>query len=632
MTTLNGHESTTHSSVYFLALAALGVVFGDIGTSPLYALRECFTGAHGMAVTPDNVIGIVSLIFWVTLILIVTVKYVFIVLKADNRGEGGILSLVTRIAHSVENKDTWKYTLLVVLGILGVSLLYGDGVITPAISVLSAVEGLTEVTPVLKPVVVPCALTVLVALFLFQSKGTARVGMLFGPIISLWFLVIGLLGIMAILHNPLILQALNPYRAVIFFVNNGWHSFFVLGAVFLVVTGAEVLYADLGHFGRGPIKLAWFTFVLPGLLLNYFGQGAYLLGAPENVENLFYRLAPSWFLYPLIALATLATVIASQAVISGAFSIIRQSVQLGFWPRVQIRHTSSQIIGQVYVPFINWALMIGVVCLILAFRESGKLAGAYGIAVSATMFITTTLIIYVARRFWSVSLVWLVPAAVFFLFIDLSFFLSNAVKVLSGGWVVLVIAVMVYVFMKTWINGRTVLSKNMDELMIDIPSFFNNVLKPSMVRVPGIAVFLSGNMNGVPRPLMHNLKHNKIVHEKTVILAVKTEDVPYVPFGERATVESFGNGVYRVVLSYGFSETPDVPVALSGINHPDFTFKPMQTTYFLGREAVVIANKRTLPVWQKKLFCFMSNNAINAAAFFHLPPNRVVEIGAQIEL
>jgi KUP system potassium uptake protein len=617
---------------YILALSALGVVFGDLGTSPLYALRQCFTGPHGLPATPDNVLGIVSLIFWVTLVLVVTVKYVFIVLRADNRGDGGIIALVTRIAHSVERKDTRQYALLMVLGIIGVALLYGDGIITPAISVLSAVEGLTEITPGLKPVVVPCTLAVLIALFLFQARGTARVGLLFGPILWIWFVVIGGLGALAVAGHPQILAALNPYYAAEFFIKNGGYSLVVLGSVFLVVTGAEVLFADLGHFGRKPIQLAWFGVVFPGLLLNYFGQGAYLLYAPDHIGNLFYRLVPSWFLYPLIILATLATVIASQAVISGAFSIARQSVLMGFWPRMQIRHTSSRIIGQVYVPFINWSLMVGVICLVLAFRESGKLAGAYGIAVSVDMLITTTLLIYVARRFWSASRWLLVPLAGLFLTIDTGFFLSNALKVPAGGWIVLVIAVALYSFMRTWIRGRTVLAQNIYDLYIDIPSFFKNSINPSLVRVPGTAVFLSGNTNGVPRPLMHNLKHNKIIHATTVILTVKTADVPAVPAENRAVVESFNHGIYRVVLSYGFSEMPNVPEALQNITRPGLEFDAMQTTYFLGRETVVFSKKRSLPKWQRSLFRFMSHNAMNAAEFFRLPPNRVVEIGAQIEL
>lgn len=623
---------SSKDTMFALTLGALGVVFGDIGTSPLYALRECFTGVHGFALTPVNILGAVSLVFWTTLILIVSVKYVLVVMRADNKGEGGILALMTLVTNIKGGLSQKYHALVVSLGILGAALLYGDGMITPAISVLSAVEGLNVATSVFKPFIVPIALVILIALFIAQSKGTAKVGALFGPILLLWFAVIGLLGLVAISRQPGILAALNPFYAVNFIITNGWHSFNALGSIFLAVTGAEVLYADLGHFGRKPIRRAWLRVVFPGLVLNYFGQGAFLLGAPQTAANLFYLIAPAWLLYPLVALATVATIIASQAVISGAFSLAGQGVQLGFWPRIQVRHTSASQIGQVYVPFINWGLLAGIILLILTFRESTNLAAAYGIAVSATMLITTVLMIFVARRLWTEPLPLLVPAAAVFLVLDGAFFCANIIKIKAGGWIVLVIALSIYLLMKTWIDGREILRKGLAAAAMDFELFLQEITPERPTRVPGIAVFLTANSKGVPSALLHNMKHNKILHERTVILSVKTEEVPYVDGTERVQVQAFGKGMYRILLRYGFSETPNIPVVLKNLHELDFRFEPMQTTYFLGRESLIVTHRHSLPTWRKKLFLFMSHNAQDATNFFRLPPNRVVELGLQMAL
>jgi KUP system potassium uptake protein len=614
-------------------LAALGVVFGDIGTSPLYALRECFAGAGGLPVTADNAIGTVSLILWVTLISIVSVKYVAFVMRADNRGEGGILALVTLVSQLKYRSKTNLVPYILLLGIVGAALLFSDGIITPAISVLSAVEGLNVATPMFGPYVVPLSLVILVALFMFQARGTARVGALFGPVILVWFSTMGVVGLASVVQHPGILAALNPYYAVTFLIHNGWRDFAVLGSIFLAVTGVEMLYADMGHFGKKPIRKAWFMVVLPGLVLNYLGQGAYLLGAPTSVENLFFRLAPEWFLYPLVILATLATIVASQAVISGAFSLARQSVQLGLWPRIQIRHTSDSTIGQVYVPFVNMCLLIGVVVLILVFKKSTNLASAYGIAVSADMLFTTGLMVALARYKWESKLWMLLPVAGFFICIDGAFFAANVIKITSGGWVVIAIAAALFILMKAWVDGREVLRKSIaaDSLPLDV--FLADVKDHLPLRVPGVAVFLSGNPSIVPRALLHNLKHNKVLHERTVILSVRNEESSHLLEQERVETGDLGNGIHRVLLRFGYSETPDIPRQLRRIDNLGFRFDPMQTTYFLGREALIVSNRsRGMMQWRKRLFWFLSHNAQSATNFFHLPVNRVVELGAQVEL
>ena len=613
-------------------VTALGIVFGDIGTSPLYALRECFAGHAHLPLTESNILGAVSVMLW-TLVMIVCVKYVMFVMRADNRGEGGILALialVTGAQHGGAGKKYYGYFIL--LGILGVALLYSDGILTPAITVLGAVEGLTEATPLFKPIIIPICLIILIALFLVQSGGTAKVGALFGPVLLIWFVTIGALGAASIVKHPEICAALNPLYALRFLFHNGLRDFTVLGSVFLSVTGAEMLFADMGHFGKRPIRTAWFAVVFPSLILNYLGQGAYLLTMPESAENLFYRIVPPWFLYPMVILSTSAAVIASQAVISGAYSLTRQGVQLGFWPRMQVRHTSASKIGQVYVPFVNWCLMVGVILLVLIFRKSGNLAAAYGIAVSIDMLITTLLITVIARSRWR-SPLWLVLiGAAVFLCIDGSFFLSNILKIRYGGWIVLVIAAVLGLLMKTWLDGREILRRNALADSLDLDLFVRDVQQNPLQRVPGTAVFLGGNPRGVPKALLHNLKHNKVLHEHTIILSVKTEEIPVVAPDRRVTIEYIGAGIYRLVASYGFSETANIPKLLESLQFADLKFEPLQTTYFLGREVLVVSHQSRMSVWRKKIFLFMSHNSLNATSFFRIPPNRVVELGSQIEL
>lgn len=614
-------------------IIALGVVFGDIGTSPLYALRECFSGTHAMPLEAVNVAGAVSLIFW-ALLLVVCIKYITIVMRADNKGEGGILALMTLASKIKPNSNGKYHAFVMIAGILGASLLFSDGMITPAISVLSAVEGLNVATSAFKDWIIPISIAVIVALFLFQSHGTAKVGTLFGPILLVWFSVMGLLGLNAIIKSPEILQALSPINAIRFFFHNGMQSFMVLGSVFLALTGAEVLYADLGHFGIRPIRQAWFFIVFPSLILNYLGQGAFLLTHLNHgsVENLFYRLSPTWALYPLVILATIATIIASQAVISGMFSLARQSVQLGLWPRLFIRHTSTETAGQVYVPFINWTLMLGVAFLILFFKHSGNLASAYGIAVSTDMIITTSLIILIARYQWNINKYLLIAMAVFLLMIDISFFCANIVKIKAGGWIVLVIAISLFTLIRTWMKGRIVLRNSIVERSMDLATFTKTIATESITRVKGIAVFLASNTSTVPGALLHNLKHNKVLHETTLMLSVTTEDIPVVAESARYSFVSYGHGIHAAIVRYGFSEIPNIPAILNKLNIPDLKFTEMNTTYFLGRETLVVVNNNRMASWRKRLFWFLSNNALNPSLYYQLPPNRVVELGTRSEL
>jgi KUP system potassium uptake protein len=614
-----------------LTLGALGIVFGDIGTSPLYALRECFSPAHGIGTDREMVLGVVSLLFW-ALTLVVCLKYVLIVLRADNKGEGGILALVSLVGRVIKNRNNGRTAAFIAgLGILGAALLYSDGIITPAISVLSAVEGLEVITPALKPYVVPLSIGVLICLFPFQAKGTSRVGRLFGPVIGLWFAILAVLGLASIVQRPGILAALNPLHALAFLVHEGGASFGVLGSVFLSLTGAEVLYADLGHFGAKPVKRAWFTLVYPALILNYLGQGALLLQHPDRVGNLFFQIAPAWATLPLVVLATAATIIASQAVISGSFSLASQSVQLGYWPRITVKHTSTETKGEVYVPFINAFLMVGTIGLVLAFRESGRLANAYGIAVSATMFITTCLMIVVARRIWRMKAWAIVPFAAVFLLMDTAFFLSNAAKIVTGGWIVVVIAAAMFVLMKTWMDGRTIFRNKMAIFRIEPSVFVESIKLNPPARMPGCAVFLTGDPNGVPRALLHNLKHNRILHKLTIILSVQNRDVPFVDEADKVVKTDLRQGMWHVVLSYGFSEIPDIP---AGLAHVDLKgLDPQTATYFVGRETLIVRRDgKGMASWRKRIYTFMFGNALNATDYFHLPPNNVVEIGSQTEL
>src|SRR5688572_19757720 len=616
---------------YILTLTALGVVYGDIGTSPLYAFKECFGPHYGLLPTRTNVLGILSLIVW-ALILIISTKYLLFVMRADNRGEGGILALTALILPRDRTLRRRRY--LLAFGLFGAALLYGDGIITPAISVLSAVEGLQEVTPFFQPYVVPITVVILIGLFLFQKRGTGSVGVIFGPIVLVWFIVLGILGIRQIVRAPEVLQSINPLLAVQFFLHNGWHGFLVLGSEFLVVTGGEALYADMGHFGRKPIRLAWFTVVLPGLLLNYMGQGALQLATPGDhlTGHPFFSLAPRWALLPLVILATAATVIASQAVISGAFSLTRQAVQLGYTPRVQINHTSEQEIGQIYIPSVNWWLMIATIALVISFRNASNLAAAYGVAVTTTMVVTTILFYVVARERWRWSLLHILPIAAFFLIIDFAFFSANILKLPQGGWVPLGLAALIYVLMDTWKRGRAILSQRLRERSMPIDLFLQDVAKHPERRVDGIAVFMTGSPVGIPPALLHNLKHNRVVHKTVVLLTVTTEEIPHVDAVDRIDVEDLSEGFYRVVAHYGFMDDPNIDEMLAALRSKELDLPAMDTSYYLGRDTLLTTPRPGMSRWRKTLFNVMSRNASTPTAFFGLPPNRVVELGAQIEL
>ncbi len=613
-----------------LTLGAMGVVFGDIGTSPLYALRECFTGHHPIPPTPGNVLGILSLIFW-ALVLTISIKYLAIVLRADNRGEGGILALMA-LLRPPSTAGVSRHVVLVALGLFGAALLYGDSIITPAITVLSAVEGLEIVTPAFKPYILPIVILILVVLFAIQRKGTAGVGAVFGPVMLVWFVVLACLGLVHIFDAPRVLWAVNPLHGVRFFAENGMTGFLLLGSVFLVVTGGEALYADMGHFGAKPIRVGWFAFVLPSLLLNYFGQGALLLTNPSAAANPLFGLAPKWGLLPLVLMATAASVIASQAVISGAFSLTRQAIQLGYMPRLRIDHTSEKEIGQIYLPSINWALAVACIWLVLAFRSSGALAAAYGVAVTTTMGITTILLYVYAREAWKVSRAVALPIAVAILTIDLAFFGANIVKIGHGGWVPLAIALFVYTIMTTWKRGRQILSARLREASLPVDVFLQDVEKRPPTRVKGTAVFMDRIPEGIPPPLLHNLKHNKILHERVVFLTVVTDEVPRLKEKERSRLEYLGPGCWRVTLHYGFMENPDVPRALRKLRLDGKGFEPMETTFFLGRETLIASKRPGMALWREHFFAWMSRSEGRATAFFNIPPGRVVELGLQVEL
>ncbi len=612
-----------------LTLGALGVVYGDIGTSPLYTLRECFTQG-GFATDPESTLGILSLIFW-ALVIVVTVKYVIFIMRADNQGEGGILAL-TALALRGMRPGHRKTKAVMAAGIIGAALFYGDAIITPAISVLSAVEGLTVVTPVFDRFVLPITLTILVLLFVVQRYGTARVGALFGPVMVVWFLVLAVLGLAQVVQEPQVLEALLPTHAVRMLADHGWHGFLLLGAVVLAVTGGEALYADMGHFGRFPIRIAWFGLVLPSLLLCYFGQGALILREPIAIENPFFHLAPDWAQLPLVVLATAATVIASQAVISGAFSMTRQAMHLRYLPRMEVQHTSAHEIGQIYLPAINWFLLVGVVLLVIIFQSSTNLAAAYGIAVTGTMVATTALAYKVARRLGRWPLVPALLALVGFLSVDLAFFGANLLKVADGGWFPLLVAAAVFGLMMTWRRGRVVLRERLAESGMPMDLFLDRVKGGSVPRVPGTAVFLTSNTRGLPPSLLHNLKHNKVLHERVVLLTVETEDVPYVPAPDRFQVTPYTAGFFRVIAHYGFMDEPDIPNALLERRIPGLPFDPMDTTYFVSRETLIPSSQPDLPRWQELVFIALSKLSGSASEYFRIPPGRVVELGMQIEI
>jgi KUP system potassium uptake protein len=620
-----------------LSLTALGVVFGDIGTSPLYAMKQCFRveagGPAGASVppTPENVFGVLSLIVW-ALTMVVTVKYIFFIMRADNDGEGGILALLALIQQRLHrDNDSMRLMVLGALGLFGAALLYGDGVITPAVSVLGAVEGIDVATPALRHLVVPISVIVLFILFLFQRGGTTKIGRVFGPVMLLWFGSIALFGAMEIAKEPSILKAVNPWYAVQFFVNHGWHGIFILGSVVLAVTGAEALYADMGHFGRLPIRLAWAVYVFPSLLLNYFGQGALLLRDPTASFNPFYRLIPGDLIWPMLVLATAAAVIASQALISGAFSLTHQAMQLGYSPRLTVTHTSKLEAGQIFIPQVNRALMVGSIALVIFFRSSSALASAYGIAVTGTMVITTILFTQIARRHWGWSRFKAFVFLAVFLTIDGAFLIANVIKIESGGWFPLAAALAVYLMMTTWNHGRRALHTLLREGSLPISLFLDDVKRRQPPRVPGTAVFMTSDESGAPVVLLHHLKHNKVLHDQVILLSVVTDDVPEVPAQDRVNVESLGEGFYRVIARYGFMQQPNVPSIFPQCAPLGVKLRPADTSYFLGREQLIPTGRSKMSRWRKKLFVIMSRNAQSATQFFGLPPNRVVELGAQIE-
>ena len=614
-----------------LTLAALGVVFGDIGTSPLYTMKEVFSvGMHPVPLNEVNMFGILSLIVW-ALIMVVSVKYVAFIMRADNRGVGGIMALLALASHNAAG-DAKKQHTIMLLGILGACMFYADGMITPAISVLSAVEGLELAAPVLHPMILPITLLVLFILFWAQSKGTALVGAFFGPIMLLWFTVLGVLGIQGIMQNPSILQALNPIYAFNFFSVSPWIAFVALGAVVLAVTGAEALYADMGHFGPFPIRLAWFGFVLPALILNYFGQGALILQDPESVKNPFYLLAPEWMLYPLIVLATLAAVIASQAVITGAFSVSRQALQLGYLPRMHVEHTSESEEGQIYMPRVNWGLMLGVMALVLSFKSSGNLAAAYGIAVTGDMVITTLLAGIVFHHIWGWSKLRTGMLVALFLVVDVAFFSANVLKIPDGGWVPLVIGIFIFTLMLTWKTGRNMLYSMLKNEAMAIDPFIEAVGAHPPLRVSGTAIFMTPNLDGVPHAMLHNLKHNKVLHEKMVLLTVKFLDYPHTSNEERVTVEDLPNEFYRVTVRYGFKDEPDLPRDLVLCAEQGLVLDAMDTSFFVGKEILIASNASGMAFWRKKIFIGLFRSAETITNQFKLPPNRVVELGSQLKI
>ncbi len=621
--------SASKSSLAALTLSAIGVVYGDIGTSVLYAIKEVFGSGH-VPFSIANVYGILSIFFW-TLTVIVSIKYVVLVLRADNAGEGGLVAMLALASQAVKDKPRLR-SVLMLIGIFGTSLFYGDGVITPAISVLSAVEGLEVIEPTFKQYVIPLTLLVLFGLFAVQKRGTSGIGKFFGPITLLWFLVISALGLVQIMAHPEILKAINPYYAVNFMWIQPGTTFIILGAVVLCVTGAEALYADLGHFGKTPIRVAWFSVVMPALILNYFGQGALLLAQPEAVKNPFFMMAPDWALIPLVLLATAATVIASQALITGAFSVTKQVIQLGYLPRLQIQHTSVRETGQIYIPFVNWGLFAAIVLAVVLFKSSSNLAAAYGIAVCADMLITTILTFFVVRYAWNYPLLLCLAATGWFFLVDVVFFASNLLKLFDGGWFPLLIGAIICTLMLTWKNGRTLLNDKLRTDALDLHSFLEAVFVHPPVRVEGAAVFLTAEPGTVPNALLHNLKHNKVLHQHNLFVIVRNHEVPWVKLDQRVTTQSLGHDCWQVVVNYGFKNDPDLPKALAELQGLGFELDPMTTSYFLSRDLVIPTIGEGMSQWREKLFAQMHHNSSGAADFLKLPNNAVVELGSKIEI
>ncbi|CAN5353159.1 potassium transporter Kup [soil metagenome] len=612
-----------------LAVGAIGIVFGDIGTSPLYAFRETFAGHHKLTLDPDHILGVISLMFW-SMMLVVTLKYVTIIMRADNKGEGGSLALLALINGQTRTRR-WSSG-IILLGVFATALFYGDSMITPAVSVLSAVEGLAVYNPALGPIIVPAAVLILVGLFWIQSAGTARVATLFGPIMLLYFFTIATLGLISIWHTPGILQAFNPYWAFMFFVSDPLPAFLALGSVVLAVTGAEALYADMGHFGRNPIRVSWLFFVLPALMCNYMGQGALLFREGASaLHSPFYNLAPQFLQLPLIALATMAAIIASQAVISGAFSVTQQAIQLGFMPRLRIAHTSASTAGQIYIPLVNWGLMVMVIVLVLSFRTSSNLTSAYGIAVTGAMFIDNVLLTVLVLRLWKWHWAGAVALLSVFYIVDGAYLAANLTKIPDGGWFPLFIGFIIFTLLTTWSRGRKLMIERMRESAMPIPVFVASAAN-SAVRVSGTAVFMTSTPDGVPHALLHNLKHNKVLHERVILLTVRIEDVPVVEQDNRCRLEDLGRGFFRLVLHYGFMQEPDVPAALKTITGCGQSFKMMETSFFLARQTLLPSARPGMPIWREKLFAWMLRNAESAMEFFRLPTNRVVELGSQVEI
>jgi KUP system potassium uptake protein len=613
-----------------LMLGAIGVVYGDLGTSPLYTMKEIFNGSHAVQATPENVLGILSLIFW-SLILVISIKYVLFVMRANNHGEGGIMALMA-LALRHRNQQRQR-NIIIALGLFGTALFYGDGIITPAISVLSAVEGLQVAAPGLQAYVLPVTIVVLIALFMFQSYGTDTVGLLFGPIMLIWFGTLGLLGWLSVYQNPQVLQALNPAYGVHFFLEHGWHAFIALGAVVLALTGAEALYADMGHFGKRPIQMAWFSMILPALALNYFGQGALILREPASVLNPFYLLAPEWAMYPMIGLATAATVIASQAVISGAFSITSQAMQMDYIPLMQRIHTSTQAMGQIYVPAMNRMLLLLVICTVLGFGSSGNLAAAYGLAVTGTMMITTLLALVVALDSWQWSPLWTCVLVAVFLIVDGAFLGANLLKIPQGGWFPLAVGATLFFMMSTWRRGRQVLTYHLQKAAISLTSFITNLTScPPLARVHGTAVYMSARNLSMPHALQVNYEHNQVLHERIVLLTISTADIPTIPDGERIAIDQMDQGFFCVTARYGFMETPNVPQILSLCKLKNLDIDQHSASFFIGRETLIPSNKPDLNPLQEKIFLIMFRNALSPIQFFKVPPERVVELGVQFEI
>jgi KUP system potassium uptake protein len=619
--------------LFKLSLGAVGIVFGDIGTSPLYAFRETFAGHHPLLPDEMHILGVLSLIFW-SMMLVVTIKYVTIIMRADNKGEGGSLALLALINRKSEGRRWTKG--IVLLGVFATALFYGDSMITPAISVLSAVEGLSTVEAKLAPAAPIIAVGILIGLFMIQARGTAKVGLLFGPIMVVYFLVLAVLGLVHIVGNPSVLIALNPWYAVQFFLTDGVRAFLAMGSVVLAVTGAEALYADMGHFGRNPIRVSWMAFVLPALMLNYLGQGAMILAldpatAQEVIRNPFFLLAPENLRLPLVILATMATVIASQAVISGAFSVTQQAIQLGFIPRLRIIHTSSSAAGQIYIPVVNWALMVMVILLVLSFQTSSNLAAAYGIAVTGAMLIDTCLLAVVLFVLWDWNRIAAGALVAIFFLVDLAYFAANLTKVPDGGWFPLLIGFIAFTLLTTWAKGRQLMLNRLQESAIPVAVFVKSAIN-SATRVSGTAVFMTSASDGVPHALLHNLKHNKVLHDRVLLLTVRIEDVPYVGATRRTSLEDLGQGFYRMIIRYGFMEDPDVPAALANATDCGPVFKMMDTSFFLARQTLIASSRPGMAIWREKLFAWMLRNAESAMEFFKLPTNRVVELGSQVEI